>query len=86
MWDIDVTYIQYCRLCPKKIAGDKSSDEGPKLAPYDSSGAFSRTLDAWSIKYITMHSVRDETPEQTIRRLSEKLCNNKSLLEVGTYC
>lgn len=29
-----------------------------------------------------MHSVRDETPEQTIRRLSEKLCSNKALLEV----
>lgn len=40
------------------------------------------TLDAWSMKYKAVQSVRDETVEQTILRLSEKLCNNKDLLEV----
>ena len=41
------------------------------------------TLDAWSLKYKSMQSIRDETPAETILRLSAKLCNNKVLLEVS---
>jgi hypothetical protein len=76
--------IQCCRLCPKKtVVSSRASEESSKLALYGSSEEFTTALDAWSLKYKSMQSVRDETPAQTVLRLSEKLCNNKTLLEVS---
>ena len=76
--------IQCCRLCPKKtVVSSAASEESSRLALYGSSEEFITTLDAWSLKYKSMQSVRDETPAQTILRLSLKLCNNKILLEVS---
>ena len=77
-------YIHCCRLCPKKtVATSATLGELTQLAQYGSSEEFTMTLDAWSLKYKSMQSIRDETPAETILRLSAKLCNNKVLLEVS---
>lgn len=52
--------------------------------PYENSTDFVAALESWGTKYKTVQSTRSESAEQTILRLSEKLCGQKSLLEVDS--
>jgi len=51
------------------------------LLLYDRAADFTAALDAWRDKYKTLQSDRDESPEETVTRLSMKLCNDKELLQ-----
>ncbi len=75
--------LPQCRLCPKKTTSAEvsSAKQMQQLLPYEREVDFTAALDAWRDKYKTVQSNRDETPEETVMRLSEKLCNDKELLQ-----